>query len=60
MPSCIPLADYVTGREMTATQADSIRNAVASKLNIVISGRTGLGKYEHTAYGMISPQNPAT
>ena len=40
----IPLADYVSGRVMTATQADIIRNAVASKLNIVISGGTGSGK----------------
>ena len=40
----IPLDDYVTARVMTATQADIIRNAVASKLNIVISGGTGSGK----------------
>lgn len=40
----IPLDDYVAARVMTATQADIIRNAVASKLNIVISGGTGSGK----------------
>ena len=40
----IPLVDYVSGRVMTATQADVIRNAVTSKLNIVISGGTGSGK----------------
>ena len=40
----IPLDDYVSARVMTATQADIIRNAVASKLNIVISGGTGSGK----------------
>lgn len=40
----IPLDDYVSARVMTAPQADIIRNAVASKLNIVISGGTGSGK----------------
>ncbi|MBR0866686.1 P-type conjugative transfer ATPase TrbB [Bradyrhizobium diazoefficiens] len=40
----IPLDDYVKGRVMTERQADIIRNAVASRLNIVISGGTGSGK----------------
>lgn len=40
----IPLDDYVQTRVMTQRQADIIRNAVASRLNIVISGGTGSGK----------------
>lgn len=40
----IPLDDYVKSRVMTERQADIIRNAVASRLNIVISGGTGSGK----------------
>lgn len=40
----IPLDDYVSSKVMTARQADIIRNAIASRLNIVISGGTGSGK----------------
>lgn len=40
----IALDDYVASKVMTARQADVIRNAVASRLNIVISGGTGSGK----------------
>lgn len=40
----IPLDDYVKAKIMTAAQADIIRNAVASRLNIIISGGTGSGK----------------
>ena len=40
----IPLDDYVKSRVMTRQQADVIRNAIASRLNIVISGGTGSGK----------------
>lgn len=40
----IPLDDYVSSKVMTARQADVIRNAIASRLNIVISGGTGSGK----------------
>lgn len=40
----IPLDDYVRTRVMTERQADIIRNGVASRLNIVISGGTGSGK----------------
>lgn len=40
----IPLDDYVTTKVMTAWQADVIRNAITSRLNIVISGGTGSGK----------------
>lgn len=40
----IPLDDYVKSKVMTARQADVIRNAIASRLNIVISGGTGSGK----------------
>ncbi len=40
----IPLNDYVKSRIMTVRQADVIRNAIASRLNIVISGGTGSGK----------------
>lgn len=40
----IPLDDYVKSRMMTRQQADIIRNAIASRLNIIISGGTGSGK----------------
>jgi type IV secretion system protein TrbB len=40
----IPLDDYVAGKVMTSNQASVIRNAVASKLNIVVAGGTGSGK----------------
>jgi P-type conjugative transfer ATPase TrbB len=40
----IPLDDYVAGKIMTISQASIIRNAVASKLNIVVAGGTGSGK----------------
>ncbi|WP_348627961.1 P-type conjugative transfer ATPase TrbB [Mesorhizobium sp. M5C.F.Ca.IN.020.29.1.1] len=40
----IPLKDYVKTKVMTTRQADIIRNAIASRLNIVISGGTGSGK----------------
>lgn len=40
----IPLDDYVSSKVMTARQADIIRNAIESRLNIVISGGTGSGK----------------
>lgn len=40
----IPLNDYVSSKVMTARQADIIRNAIESRLNIVISGGTGSGK----------------
>jgi len=40
----IPLDDYVTSKVMTVRQADVIRNAIESRLNIVISGGTGSGK----------------
>ncbi|TGQ03790.1 conjugal transfer protein TrbB, partial [Mesorhizobium sp. M4B.F.Ca.ET.215.01.1.1] len=40
----IPLDDYVTKRVMTEKQASVLRNAIASRLNIVISGGTGSGK----------------
>jgi P-type conjugative transfer ATPase TrbB len=40
----IPLDDYVAGKIMTVSQASIIRNAVASKLNIVVAGGTGSGK----------------
>ena len=40
----IPLDDYVAGKVMTSSQASVIRNAVASKLNIVVAGGTGSGK----------------
>jgi P-type conjugative transfer ATPase TrbB len=40
----IPLDDYVSAKVMTATQAAVIRSAVASRLNIVVSGGTGSGK----------------
>jgi type IV secretion system protein VirB11 len=40
----IPLDAYVKSKVMTKNQADVIRNAIASRLNIVISGGTGSGK----------------
>lgn len=40
----IPLDDYVRDGVMTSLQASSIRNAVASRLNIVVCGGTGSGK----------------
>lgn len=40
----IPLDDYVSSHVMTSHQASVIRNAVASRLNIVVSGGTGSGK----------------
>jgi P-type conjugative transfer ATPase TrbB len=40
----IPLDDYVSAKVMTATQAAVIRSAVASRLNVVVSGGTGSGK----------------
>lgn len=40
----IPLDDYVRAGVMSSGQADVIRNAVVSRLNIVIAGGTGSGK----------------
>lgn len=40
----IPLDDYVSGKVMTALQAEVIRSAIASKLNILVAGGTGSGK----------------
>lgn len=40
----IPLDDYVTSKIMSSHQAAIIRNAIKSRLNIVISGGTGSGK----------------
>ncbi|WP_407810436.1 ATPase, T2SS/T4P/T4SS family, partial [Staphylococcus aureus] len=40
----IPLDDYVHDKVMTRRQAEIVRNAIASRLNIVISGGTGSGK----------------
>ena len=40
----IPLEHYVASKTMTARQAAVIRNAVGSKLNIVVAGGTGSGK----------------
>lgn len=40
----IPLDDYVRSSVMTDIQADTIRSAIASRLNIIISGGTGSGK----------------
>ena len=40
----IPLDDYVVSKVMTEEQVCVIRNAIASRLNIVISGGTGSGK----------------
>jgi P-type conjugative transfer ATPase TrbB len=39
-----PLDDYVLSGVMTDAQAASIRGAVASRLNVIISGGTGSGK----------------
>ena len=40
----IPLNDYVTSKVMTEAQASVLRSAIASRMNIVISGGTGSGK----------------
>ena len=40
----IPLDDYVRQAIMSPAQAAAIRNAVTSRLNIVVSGGTGSGK----------------
>jgi P-type conjugative transfer ATPase TrbB len=40
----IPLDDYVLSGVMTDAQAASIRGAVTSRLNVIISGGTGSGK----------------
>ena len=40
----IPLDDYIRSKTMTPMQASVIRNAVESKLNIVVAGGTGSGK----------------
>ena len=40
----IPLDDYVASKAMTEEHVCVIRNAIASRLNIVISGGTGSGK----------------
>ncbi|NIJ42821.1 type IV secretion system protein VirB11 [Parvibaculum indicum] len=40
----IPLDDYVAAKIMTDHQACVIRNAITSRMNIVISGGTGSGK----------------
>jgi type IV secretion system protein VirB11 len=40
----IPLDDYVRNGVMTDLQAGTIRSAIASRLNIIISGGTGSGK----------------
>jgi len=40
----IPLDDYVRSGVMTPDQASTIRSAISSRLNIVISGGTGSGK----------------
>lgn len=40
----IPLDDYVRSGVMTDLQAGTIRSAIASRLNIIISGGTGSGK----------------
>jgi P-type conjugative transfer ATPase TrbB len=40
----IPLDDYVSNKVMTSHQASVIRNAISSRLNIVVSGGTGSGK----------------
>ena len=40
----IPLDDYVREKVMTRRQADIVRNAISSRLNIVVSGGTGSGK----------------
>lgn len=40
----IPLDDYVRSAAMTEAQAATIRSAIGSRLNIIISGGTGSGK----------------
>jgi P-type conjugative transfer ATPase TrbB len=40
----IPLDEYVRSGVMTDCQASTIRSAISSKLNIIISGGTGSGK----------------
>lgn len=40
----MPLSEYVDNKIMTAEDAEVIRTAVASRLNIVIAGGTGSGK----------------
>nr|CAD6437092.1 P-type conjugative transfer ATPase TrbB [Rhizobium sp. Q54] len=40
----IPLDDYVRSGAMEQHQADTIRSAISSRLNIIISGGTGSGK----------------
>ncbi|KJF65402.1 P-type conjugative transfer ATPase TrbB [Rhizobium nepotum] len=40
----IPLDDYVKHKIMTEAQASVLRSAIASRMNIVISGGTGSGK----------------
>ncbi|WP_292088108.1 ATPase, T2SS/T4P/T4SS family, partial [Mesorhizobium sp.] len=40
----IPLCDYVKSKVMTEAQASVLRSAIASRMNIVISGGTGSGK----------------
>ncbi|NTI46027.1 P-type conjugative transfer ATPase TrbB (plasmid) [Agrobacterium tumefaciens] len=40
----IPLDDYVKHKIMTESQASVLRSAIASRMNIVISGGTGSGK----------------
>jgi len=40
----IALDDYVASKVMTSDQASIIRNAIKSRLNIVVSGGTGSGK----------------
>ncbi|NRP74876.1 Type IV secretion system protein VirB11 [Ensifer psoraleae] len=40
----IPLDDYVRSGVMTEAQAATIRSAIGSRLNIIISGGTGSGK----------------
>ncbi|MDJ1637415.1 P-type conjugative transfer ATPase TrbB [Rhizobium rhizogenes] len=40
----IPLDDYVKHKIMTAAQVSVLRSAIASRMNIVISGGTGSGK----------------
>ncbi|MDR6955667.1 type IV secretion system protein VirB11 [Ancylobacter sp. 3268] len=40
----IPLDDYVKAKVMSEAQASVLRSAIASRMNIVISGGTGSGK----------------
>lgn len=40
----IPLDEYVRSKVMTEAQASVLRSAIASRMNIVISGGTGSGK----------------